>query len=92
MKFTRYKIKECCGGSSTSLKLDSYISTHLISYLTNFGFKESEHFTKNGIMYIQNKSVILSGAFGANTLSVKCKSSDCADQLDELEKILANMP
>jgi len=43
-------------------------------------------------MYIQNKSVILSGAFGANTLSVKCKSSDCADQLDELEKILANMP
>lgn len=91
MRCTKYKIKECCGGSSTSLKLDGSISSDMIAHFCNYGFKESGHFTKNGILYLQNENVVLSGAIGSNTISVKCKSNNCLEYLNEIEKILENI-
>jgi hypothetical protein len=83
-------MNQCCGGKSTSIKIDRPISKEIISYLAGFGFRESEHFTQNGILYVQNDDITLNGAMGSNTISVKCRSSNCENSLDELEKILLN--
>lgn len=72
------------------MKISSPISMEMISYFIGVGFRESEHFTKNGILYVQNNDIILNGAVGSNTLSVKCKTDNCENSLNELEKILSN--
>lgn len=89
---TRYKVKECCGKSSASIKLDKPISMETIKFLSAYNFKELEHFTKNGILYLESKDIAISGSIGANIIGIKCKSSNCDESLDELEKILENMP
>ena len=35
------------------MKISSPISMEMISYFIGVGFRESEHFTKNGILYVE---------------------------------------
>lgn len=88
MKTERFTSKSCCGATSVILKIDCSISSSLIDYLKSIGFKEEEHFTKVGILYVTNSEFILTGPIGSNKLQIKCRKKDCNQKLNDVELLL----
>lgn len=88
MDVVRYIIKECCGSTASVIKLDRPLSIDIFDYLKLSGFEESPHFTKCGIVYVENDGIIITAPFGSNNVTVKCKSKNCQEYLEALEKIL----
>lgn len=84
-------MQACCGKSSVAFKLDTPFSKDNLPYLVNAGFVEAKHFTKAGMLYIENHSLILTGAFNSNIIHAKCKVNDCANLLNDIEKLLTEM-
>lgn len=80
----------CCSSKSTFFKLSEPISNKLLSYLTDNGFNELKHFTKMGLLYVENQNLILSGSIGSNKIQVKCKKRDCDQYLLEAENLINN--
>ena len=88
MNITRHTIQACCGKSSIIFKTDQSISTYHLSELFKYGFNEHKHFTKAGILYVDNNYFVITGPIGSDRLQIKCKIDDCSIQLNELELIL----
>jgi hypothetical protein len=63
----------------------------LMALLVNAGLTESKSFTKAGILYIENKDLIVTGAFNTNILQIKCKNSDCTNTISIIEELLTAM-
>jgi hypothetical protein len=85
-------MKTCCGGVMYTLKTNEALSINLINTLTSKGFKESTHYTKAGILYMDNLDFIISGPLGSTKLQVKCKKSkDCDEKLNNFEALLLNL-
>jgi hypothetical protein len=67
---------ECCenSGRSAHLILDRSVSKEMLAHiLARGGFAEVEYQTKAGILYVESKVLVASGAFGRNRLQVRCK-------------------
>jgi len=88
MKTERINFKSCCGGDGVFIKLDAPITINLLNLLKQQNYIESEMFTRSGILYMDNQSLTLTGAFGSNKIQIKCKIKNCTPALDELEKLL----
>lgn len=85
-------MKTCCGGIMYTLKTSEALSKNLIQLLVNEGFKESIHYTKAGILYMDNLDFIISGPLGSTKLQVKCKKSkDCDKKLNDFEALLLTL-
>jgi hypothetical protein len=88
MKVERHTIQACCGKKAIMFKTDQPITKQVLSSLINLGFKESEHFTKVGILYVDNLDFIMTAPFGADRLQIKCKKANCFENLNDLEDLL----
>jgi hypothetical protein len=89
MRLEKFTIQKCCGGVSTIYKIDRPIDLDLLSTFVNkLNFLELQHFTKAGIMYVENFDFIITGPIGSNRLQIKCRRANCEPKLNEFEIIL----
>lgn len=91
MKTERLSVLTCCGGTAISLKLSSPLSKDFLPLLVSGGFIEAKHFTKSGMLYIENNAITVTGNFGQNLVHIRCKINDCASFINTFEELLANM-
>lgn len=91
MKIQRFTVQACCGKKSVVFKTDKPLTKEILNYLVNNGFKELTHFTKAGILYLENNEFVLTGPIGADRLQIKCKLPDCDQKINNLEELLANV-
>jgi hypothetical protein len=88
MLVERITIQACCGKTALILKTNQpLMKSHMVE-LTALGFVESEHFTKAGLLYMDNPDFIITGPIGSDRLTVKCKHSECSEKLNNLEELL----
>lgn len=92
MKIERFSIQSCCGKTAIIFKTDRPLTKNHLEFLVKNGFKETEHFTKAGILYVDNMDFILNGPIGSDRLTVKCKKSntECEQKFTDLENLLQN--
>lgn len=90
MLITRYNIQSCCGRMGIIFKTDQPLTKNHLDSLVKLGFRESPHFTKAGILYVDNMDFILNGPLGSDRLTVKCKqnNAECTKKLNDLEVLL----
>ncbi len=91
MQVTRHTVQSCCGGTSLIFKTSRPILPKDIEGLVKLGFTEAAHFTKAGILYVQNDTLIVTGPIGSDRLQVKCKVSDCAQKVNDFEVLLEQL-
>jgi hypothetical protein len=92
MKTEKFVIAACCGRSQTVFKTSRPIAVSDIAELVKFGFTESANFSKAGILYVSSEELIVSGPIGSDRLQVSCKSKECSSSIDDLEKLLTQLP
>lgn len=88
MNVEKHIIQSCCGKASVIFKTDQPLNKNHISNLVKLGFNENAHFSKAGILYVDNLDFIMTGPLGANRLQVKCKSANCEQKISGLEALL----
>lgn len=81
-------MQTCCGRTSTIFKTDQPITIDLLKSLVAVGFKEYQHFTSAGILYLDNIDFIITGPLGSDRLQVKCKKDDCLQAINDLEMVI----
>jgi hypothetical protein len=91
LKSERFTITGCCGRKSIIFKVDRPITLELLTFLVSNGYKESAHFTKQGMIYVNNSYLIVTGTIGTNRLQAKCQKDDCDKILTDFEDMLTNM-
>jgi len=91
MKVERHTISACCGKASLVFKTDRPISQNDIVKLSALGFKEAVHFTKAGILYMENSDIIATGPIGSDRLQIKCKINDCQTKVNDFETLLQQL-
>lgn len=72
-------------------KTDQPLSKNHLVALVSLGFVEAEHFTKAGILYVDNSDFTVTGPIGSNRLQVKCKHADCSQKLNNFEELLQKL-
>ena len=92
MQIERFLIEGCCNSTKIVFKLDRPITTSLLEALRANGFIENKPFTLAGMIYVENKDIIVSGSFGNNKLNAKCKKKQCDQMLNDFEQLLINIP
>jgi hypothetical protein len=90
MKIERFLIQGCCGRKQIVFKLDRPLAVELLEVLKSNGFTEAPNFAKAGMIYADNKDLIVSGPVGGDKLNVKCKhrEDECNQYLNDLEALL----
>lgn len=92
MKVERFTIQSCCGGKSIIFKVGEPLTMKFLDLLKANGFKESDNFTKAGIVYADNLDLVVIGPIGSTRLQVKCKltksESECDQKLNDFEEFL----
>lgn len=93
MKITRFAVQSCCGSASIALKLEVPLSKDFLPLLIENGYTAPSHFTKAGILYIENEGIIGTGAFGSDILQIKCRISkdNCYKYVNAFEELLSVM-
>jgi hypothetical protein len=93
MKVERFDIKSCCGGSSLIFKTDRPLTPLHLQAFIKLGYKEAAHFTKAGILYVDNSDFTVTGPFGTDRLTVRCKpqNKECTKRINDLEVVLQKM-
>lgn len=91
MQVERHTVQACCKRVTTILKTDRPIMPSDIQALVNLGFTEAEHFTKAGILYVDNLDLIITGPIGSDRLQVKCKIQDCTQKVNDFEVLLQQL-
>ncbi len=91
MKVERFTIQACCGRTSLIFKTDQPLTTGHLASLVALGFKEAPHFTKAGILYVDNPDLIVTGPIGSDRLQVKCKVADCQQKINDFEVLLQQL-
>lgn len=91
MKVERFTIQACCGRKALVFKTDQPITKEHLAALVKLGFIEAEHFTKAGLLYVDNPDFTITGPLGADRLTVKCKQAECTQKLNDLEGLLQQL-
>lgn len=87
MELTKYSINSCCGKKSVIYKIDRPITNDLLNIFLSLGFKELSHFTKAGILYVENSDFIITGPMGSNKLQIKCRIANCDSKLQDFQTL-----
>jgi hypothetical protein len=85
----KFNTKTCCGKILVTWKLGFQVTKELINYLSN-SFKEHNHFTKSGMLYMDNQSLVISGQLGSNSIQIRCKSKNCEQAMNDLESKISS--
>ena len=88
MKIEKFNVQACCGRTSIFFKISEPISNSLLQYLKLNGYRETEHFTKAGILYADNEDFLITGPMGTDKLQVRCKKDNCDQIIDKFENFL----
>lgn len=88
MQVERVVIQACCNKKQIVFRLDRPLDKSIIDVLTSNGFTVNDNFTKAGMLYADNPDLILSGPFGNNKITAKCKREDCEQFLNNFEALL----
>lgn len=91
MKIERFTVQACCGKTAIIFKTDQPLNLTHLDGLVKAGYMESSHFTKAGIIYVDNLDFTITGPIGSDRLQVKCKLMDCGQKLNDLEVLLQNI-
>jgi hypothetical protein len=93
VKVERHLVLGCktCGKKMIYFKLDRPLDLSLLEVLKSNGFTEAPNFTKSGLVYATNHTLIVSGPLGGDKLNVKCKKDDCDAFLNDIEELLTKM-
>lgn len=93
MKIEKFAVQSCCGTASVAFKLDTPISKAFLPLLVDKGYTAPSHFTKAGILYVENEGLIATGAFGSDILQIKCRiaKDKCEKFINTFEEILIAM-
>lgn len=92
MKFERIVIQACCNKKQIVFRLDTPLDKSIIDILQSNGYTVNDNFTKAGMLYADNPDLILSGPFGNNKITAKCKrEGDCEQFLNNFEVLLGRM-
>jgi len=89
MNLERFQLQTCCGKTAVIFKTDSPLSKSLIEFLVNNGYKELQHFTAAGLIYVENSDFIITGPLGSDRVQIKCKHPvGCDEKLNNFELLL----
>ena len=89
MNIERYLIQSCCGKTAVIFKTDSPLSKSLIEFLVNNGYRELQHFTAAGLIYVENSELIITGGIGTDRIQIKCKRPvGCDEKFNNFEALL----
>lgn len=96
MKVERKTLASCgackSGKPQVVFKLDRPTTPALLEVFKANNFKEATHFTKAGMLYVDNNDLVISSPMGSDKLSVKCKDDKTCDQkLNDLEDLLTKI-
>jgi len=93
MKFEKTSLKSCCGSKFESIayKLKGTLNKDYLALFIAAGFNEVNHFTKISIFYVENENLIATGAFGSDHIQLKCKKTDCKENIFSFETIINNL-
>lgn len=93
MKMERFTIQACCGKKVIIFKTSQPLTKDTLASLIALGFREQAHFTKAGILYVDNTELIVSGPFGSDRLQVTCKqnNAECEQKINDLEGLLLQL-
>lgn len=91
MQVERHVVQACCGKTSLIFKTNRPILPGDITALVGLGFKEATHFTKAGILYVDNPDLIITGPIGSDRLQVKCKIKECDQKVNDFEVLLQQL-
>jgi hypothetical protein len=90
MKVERFVVQSCCGKTAIIFRTDQPLTQIHLDGMVRLGFKEATHFTKAGILYVDNLDFTMMGPLGSDRLTVKCKhiEAECAQKFNNLEVLL----
>jgi hypothetical protein len=89
MKVERFVIQACCNKKQIVFKLDRPLDKSILEVLKSNGFNEATHFTQAGMLYADNPDLIVTGPFGNDRITAKCKKPDCDQILNDFEALLS---
>lgn len=85
----KFNTKTCCGKTLVTWKLNFKVTKELIASLKPM-FKEHEHFTKSGMLYMDNQSLVISGQIGSDSLQIRYKNKNCDQAVHDLESKISS--
>lgn len=85
----KFNTKTCCGKTLVTWKLNIKVTKELIVFLKT-SFKEHEHFTKSGMLYMDNKDLVISGQIGSDSLQIRYKNKNCDQAVNDLESKISS--
>jgi len=91
MNVERFVVNNCCGRTSLVFKIDQPLSKKHLSFFIANGFNEASHFTAAGILYVDNSALVVTGPFGSDRLTVKCKIDNCISHVNTIEELLRKL-
>ena len=93
MKISRIITKNSCKicNGAVAFKFDAPLTKNILPLLVNEGFKPKDNFTKSGLLYAENETIIISGRFGSNIIQTQCKKKDCTATLNNFEAFLSKL-
>jgi len=83
-----YKLKSCCGASTTILETDKPLRKSHASFFKEAKYFIPDNFYQAGIFYAQLGTLIITGPYGANKFSIRCSGSKCEEQISSFQSIL----
>jgi hypothetical protein len=90
-KLIQIKTKCNCGKPQTIYEVNFPININTLQFFIKNNFIEKKSYTKIGIMYVDNKELVLIGTIGSNKIEVKCKTSNCKELLNSFEDLLSKI-
>ena len=92
MILKKYTVQSCCGQPSIIFKINQPLNKKHIEGLIKLNFIEHQHFTKAGILYVDNEQFIITGPLGSDRLQIKCKYKDCDEnKINQLQELLQQL-
>jgi hypothetical protein len=80
-----------CQKKQIFLDLNFPISLSNLPLYIERGYRGKDSYSKSGIFYIENQSLIAFGAVGNTRLTIKCRNKSCFEELDKLEEAIKEM-
>lgn len=62
-----------------------------LQFFTNSDFMENKTYNNLGLLYVESVDLVAIAPFGSNRMQIKCKTSNCSNNIIKLEEILAKM-
>lgn len=92
-KFRIYKVKSCCGSSTTILETDRPIRKSQAKVFKDAGYFVPENFFQAGVFHVvldkrPHSTLIVTASYGTNRFSIRCNGSACDVQILAFEDVL----